>query len=234
MTFLAFALVVSRIDEPGRRTRSAQLGLLGLNVVFVAGAVALLVGLLPVYAKQEAGVGEDAIGLLFLLNSLLIVGAQVPVAAAQAGRRRMRALARMGMLFAAAWVLVLAAGLAGGGPASLAALVIAIGAFSLAECLYDSVQGPLTADLAPGETTGRYLALNGFSWQLGFIAGPAIGAAILAAEPHALWLAAAAACSLGALGALVLEPFLPDGVRRTPGAAASGALRPRRAATSSR
>lgn len=248
-TFFAFAVVVSRIDEPARGARAAKrgsyrpvlrdrpfLGVLALNFLFVAAAVALLVGLFPVYAKQEAGVGEKAIGLLFLFNSMLIVGAQVTVATRQAGKRRMRALAQMGVLFAASWLLVLTAGLTAGGSAALLALVVAIAVFSLAECLYDTVHGPLTADLASEQTTGRYMALNGFSWQLGFIAGPAVGAVILAAEPHALWIAAAAVCSLGALAALALERFLPDRVRRTPSASrpASAPLPSRRAVTSSR
>ena len=66
--------------------------------------------------------------------------------------------------------------------------------FSLGECLYDAVQGPLTADLAPEGRIGRYMAVSGFSWQLGFITGPAVGAAIMGAEPYALWPLAAAAC----------------------------------------
>ena len=247
-TFLVFAAFVLRIPEPGRPPRLATsgsyrvalrdrpfLGLLTVNFVFVAAAVSLFVGLFPVYAKQEAGLDEDAIGLLFLFNSLLIIGAQVPVAAAQAGRRRMPALARMSVLFAAAWLLVLGAGLVNGGAAPLVVLVAAIAAFSLAECLYDAVQGPLTADLAPDVLTGRYMALSGFSWQLGFIIGPALGAAVLGAEPHALWVGAAAACLLAAMGSLALEPSLPERVRRTPGRTRSSAApRPSRAAPSSR
>ena len=49
--------------------------------------------------------------------------------------------------------------------------------FSVAECLYDAVQGPIVADLAPDGLVGRYMALNAFSWQLGFITGPPVAAA---------------------------------------------------------
>lgn len=244
-TFVAFGLFVSRVPESRRRSPGATVGsyrlalrdrpfvgLLVVNYVYVAAAIALLVGLFPVYAKQEAGLSEDAIGLLFLLNSLLIIGAQVRVASGQAGKRRMRAFAGMGVLFACAWMLVLAGGLSGGGRVALAALTSAIVVFSLAECLYDSVQGPLTADLAPDGATGRYMGLNGFSWQLGFITGPAVGAVILGTAPHTLWVVAAAACLVAAAAALRLEQRLPDGVRRTP--ASSAVFRRRRAATSSR
>ena len=46
--------------------------LAALNVAFVAGAVALLASMLPVYARNFGGLGERTIGALFLLNSLLI------------------------------------------------------------------------------------------------------------------------------------------------------------------
>jgi MFS family permease len=97
----------------------------------------------------------------------------------------MIALAQMGGLFAVSWLLVLLAGAALEPGAALAALVVAIVVFSLGECLYDSVQGRLTADLAREALTGRYMAVNGFSWQLGFIVGPAAGAAILGVASHA-------------------------------------------------
>ena len=92
--------------------------------------------------------------------------------------------------------------------------------FSLAECLYDSVQGPLTADLAGDRLTGRYMAVSGFSWQLGFVVGPAAGAALMGAAPLALWPAAATLCLLAGGAALALERRLPAHARRTP-------LRPR-------
>jgi MFS family permease len=95
-------------------------------------------------------------------------------------------------------------------------LIVAIIVFSLGECLYDSVQGPLTADLAPDGKVGRYMAVNGFSWQLGFIVGPALGAVVMGAEPYALWPFAAAACLAGSMGALALERALPSEYRLTP------------------
>jgi MFS family permease len=227
-TFVAYAGFLFRVAEPppaatraaGGSYRAALrdaafLRLLAVNYAFVAGAIALLVGVFPVYAKTEAGVSEDAIGALFLFNSLLIIGLQVRVTRLQGGRRRMVALAHMGVLFACSWLLVLGAGLVR--PAyALAVLVAAISLFSLAECLYDAVQGPIVADLAPEALVGRYMALNGFSWQLGFITGPAAAAAVLGAEPHAVWLLAAGVCLVGSLGAYRLERRLPAEAAVTP------------------
>jgi MFS family permease len=186
-----------------------------LNLAFVAAAVSLLNALLPVFAKNQAHVSERVIGALFLLNSLAVIALQVRVARAVEGRRRMAALAAMGLLWAAAWLLVATAPAAGGASAAAAVLTAAILVFSLAECVHDAVQGPLVSDLAPPELLPRYLAVAGFSWQLGFIAGPAVGALILAARPTALWLVAAVICAAGGGYALRLDRSLPDRVRRT-------------------
>jgi MFS family permease len=228
VTFVAYGGFLLRVAEPppvaapavrgsyrAALRDAAFLRLLAVNYAFVAGAIALLVGVFPVYAKTEAGVSEDAIGALFLFNSLLIIALQVRVTRLQGGRRRMVALAHMGVLFACSWLLVLGAGLID--PLyALVVLVAAIALFSLAECLYDAVQGPIVADLAPEGLVGRYMALNGFSWQLGFITGPAAAAAVLGAEPHSVWLLAAGVCLVGALGAYRLERRLPAEAAVTP------------------
>jgi len=227
LTFVAYALVL-RLVPDGRPARGAVSGgyrevlrdrpflaLVGINFAVVAAAVALLNGIVPVFALEQAGIDARAIGGLFLLNSLTIIVCQIPAARLQEGRRRAVALAQMCGLFAAAWLLVLAAGLSTK-DAALAVLVAAILVYSLAECLYDAVQGPLTADLAREHATGRYLATIGFSWQLGFVVGPALAAVLLGAAPLVLWPAAAAVCAAAGLAVLRLERRLPADVRRTP------------------
>jgi MFS family permease len=224
-SFAAYGVFVARLHVPasapgdrrgGYRTVLGDrvvLYVLALDVAVVAGAVSLLNGLFPVYARNRVHVGEAAIGILFLVNSLLIVGAQLPVARAVEGRRRAAALSLMAALFALCWLLTLAAGLVRHG---YAVLVAAIVSMSFGECLADSVRSPLIADLAPPGLQGRYLAAAGFSWQLGFIIGPAAGAAVLGAEPLALWGAAASVCGLAAVAALALDSRLPAAVRVTP------------------
>jgi len=190
--------------------------LAAVNFAFVAGAIALLNSLAPVYAKGEAGVTEREIGLLFLLNTVFIVVFQVPIARLQEGRRRMRAFAAMGALFAASWLLVLDAGVGAGPGAATLLLAAAFVVFGAAECLYDAVQGPLVADLAPAGRIGRYMAVSGFSWQLGFIAGPALGGFVLGARPSLLWPLAAATCLAAGVYSLALERRIPVEHRTTP------------------
>jgi MFS family permease len=228
-TFAVYALFVLRLevtrvqrtagtDAAGYRRVLGDRAFVGVelvNLLLVAGAVALLVSLFPVFAKNDSGVGEKTIGMLFLLNSLLIVLAQLPVARAHEGHRRMRGLAMVGALFAIAWVLVQTTPLAGE-TTTVALLVVAVLVFALGECLYDTVQGPLVADLAPPELRSRYMAVNGFVWQLGFIAGPGLGGLLLAADRHALWPAAASLCIAGAMAALAFERWIPPRYRTTP------------------
>src|SRR5204862_3328494 len=73
-------------------------------------------------------------------------------------------------------------------------------------------------DLAPEHLMGRYMALRTSAWQLGFLAGPALGSLLLAGSPTALWLACAGACAAAAVGFFMLEPRLPSEAMRTPGA----------------
>ena len=72
------------------------------------------------------------------------------------------------------------------------------------------------SDLARPDLLGRYLAVAGFSWQFGFVVGPAVGALILAAAPTALWVTTAVLCAAAGVYALGLDHRLPEQVRRTP------------------
>lgn len=195
-------------DRPFRR-------LTHVHFLLVAGGVSLLPSLFPVFAHNHAHASERAIGLLFLLNSLLIVVAQLPIAKAHEGHRRAMGLAATAVLFASTWLLVL--GSASLDPtAAIALLVLAVLVFGLGECLYDTVFGPLVSDLAPEAARGRYMAVGGFAWQLGFIAGPGLGGLLLTAGGAALWLPAAAVCIVGGLAAVRLDHELPDAYRTTP------------------
>jgi MFS family permease len=229
VTFVAFAGVLSLVPEPelpsgSRETRGRYLdvlrhrvflGFVGLNVLFVAAGYAQL-ELLPVFAKNEAGVTEKAIGLIFFANTVVIVLAQLPVSKLLEGRRRMRALAAMTVLWAAAWIAVLASGALLETAAAAIAFALAVMVFALGECFQGPTQGALVADLAPPHLRGRYMALSTLSWEIGFIIGPAAGGFILAAEPLALWPLAAIVCVAAGAGALALERGLPRELRLTP------------------
>ena len=230
VTFGGYVLFVRRVPVP-KVTRSTSSGgrdyrvvlrdpvfvrIAALNLAVVIGAVAMLNSLFPVYAKNQAGIAEHVIGAYFLFNSLTIIVLQLPIARAVEGRRRMHGLALMGLLFATCWLLVAAGGAFPGQSTAVLLLTAGIVSMSIAECLYDAIQGPLVSDLAPGDLLGRYMAVMGFSWQLGFIVGPSVGGVLLAVAPDLLWPVMAAVCALAGGYALLIERRLPDAARRTP------------------
>jgi MFS family permease len=188
-----------------------------LNAAFMAATMALMVELLPAFAKNVARVSEREVGVIFALESLGIVLFQLPVAKVVEGRRRMRTLALMGLLWSAS---LLAVGAGGAWTTATAAAGVFAAAgigFSLGECLHATVHGPLSADLAPPQLVGRYLALSSISWQAGWIVGPAAGGFFLEHAPLLLWPTAAAVNLLCSGWALALERRLPRHARVTPG-----------------
>jgi len=230
-TFLVFVLVLSTVREP-RPVEPAQqendrsgyravirdrsfLGLLGLNVLFVAVGYEVF-ALLPPFAKNYADVSERWVGLIWLANTLLIVLIQLPVSKALEGRRRMVALALMNVLWAVAALIVLAAGQLLNGTTAALVFIAATMVFGVGETLQGPTQAPLVADLAPDHLRGRYFGLSAMSWSAGGILGPAVGGVLLGWHPLAVWPIAAAVCVFSAAGCLVLERRLPERVRRTP------------------
>src|ERR1700694_1211611 len=123
VTFLVFVVVLWFVPDPGlSREESEQpgryrevlrnrvfLGVVGLNVVYVAAGYAQL-EVFPVFAKNQAGVTAREIGFIFLVNTLAIVLAQFPLTKVLEGRRRMPALALMTLLWAVSWMIVFAGG----------------------------------------------------------------------------------------------------------------------------
>ncbi len=229
-TFLVFIAVLATVPEPAAREpepHEAAVGyravlrdrnfvwLLALNVLFVAVGYEVF-ALLPPFAKNYAGVSERWVGTMWLANTLLIVLIQLPVSKALEGRRRMRALALMSLLFAVAALIVLGGGIWLAGTAAALVFVGATLVFGLGETLQGPTQAPLVADLAPDHLRGRYFALGSMSWSAGSILGPAIGGPLLGWHPLAVWPLAAAISVLAALGCLALERRLPERVRRSP------------------
>jgi MFS family permease len=230
VTFLAFVGVLAFVPDPelppqeegarpGRYLDVLRdrllLGIVGLNVLFVSAGYAQI-ELLPVFAKNEAGVTEKAIGVIFLVNTLVIVLAQLPIAHLLEGRRRMPGLALMTVFWAASWLIVFVCGATLESLAAATGFAIAGVFFGLGECFQGPTQGALVADLAPPRVRGRYMALSTMSWEIGFVVGPAIGGFVLDHEPLALWPLAAGVCLVAGAGALALERGIPHELRLTP------------------
>ena len=229
LTFVLYAFMLTRVPSPPRLAPHAGppgtyrdvlrnrifLGVLGINVVLVTAGIAQL-EVLPAFVTDHAGVSESGVGWIFFVNTVVVVGLQMPLARVMAGHRRMPSLAVVAVLWAVSWALVpLVAGSFSGAAATvLLAAVLAL--FAVGECFHGVVQAPLVTDLADPRLIGRYMALSALSWNLAFSAGPAVGAAVLSQAPNAVWIGAALVLLLGGVGAMLLEPSLPHGVRRSP------------------
>ena len=194
---------------------SAFMAVVGLNTLFIFAGMSGF-ELLPVFAKNEAGVSETAIGVIFFVNTVVIVIAQLPIAKLSEGHRRMRMLAVLGFLWAGCWLAVSIVGGSLDGRTAAILFAVAMGVFGIGECIHGAVQAPLVTDLAEPALLGRYMALSALSWQVGFALGPAIGGFLLAVWPEGTWLVWAAMCTGGAFLALALERSIPLAARRTP------------------
>jgi MFS family permease len=236
VTFVVYGIVLALlVPDPGHHRRARQgppagygtvlrnrpfLAVIANNTVFIFAGFAGL-DLLPVYAKNHAAVGERAIGLVFLVNTLVIVVLQLPIARLVGGHRRMRALGLLGVVWALAWGLVPIGGLWLAGLGATLLFAVAASVFGVGECLHGAVQAPLVVDLAEPALLGRYMALSALSWQIGFTAGPAVGGFAIAAAPHGTWLAAAGICIANGAAAVAIERRLPVAARHTPLVAAA-------------
>ena len=185
------------------------------NVAVIAVGWGFFTWVVPLYAREELGVGPRLIGLLLLANAFTVVLAQIPVARLAEGRRRAATMALASLTFVPACGLVLGADVINLRYA-YAALIGAAIVVGIGECLHTTVLMPLVADLAPPALRGRYMAAMGLSWWLGLALAPTLGTQLLSASPPAAVVAAAAVALAASASALALEPALAPEIRRTP------------------
>jgi len=229
LTFLAYVVVLWFVHDPGLPAAEAHapasyravlahktfLGLWTLNFLFVAAGYSLF-SLLPQFARDQSHITERQIGLVFAVNTVTIVVAQLPISHWIEGRRRMRALAVMPVLWAIAWLIVDGAGAWLEATAAFVAFAFAVALFGIGECFHGPAHQALVADIGPEHLRGRYFAVHSLSWGLAGTVGPAVGGFILAAAPFVLWPLAALVCLVAAAGALFMEQFVPPRLRRIP------------------
>ena len=227
-TFVGYVLVLLRLQAPDLDPERAAgsygevlrnrvfMSYIGLNALVIATSMAVWVELLPPFAKNQAHVSPEGVGVLWAVDSFVVVVAQLPVTKLMEGRRRMRGLAVMSAAWAASLLGFDAAGYWASGWVAAGLLASFTVVFAAGECLHGTIHLPLAADLASRRSVGRYLAFSSQSWQIGWIVGPAGGGFVLQHAPFALWPLAAMLQVAAAAWALGLERALPDRARRTP------------------
>jgi MFS family permease len=232
VTFVVFALLVlAWIPDPGLAAApSVSEGARGFRAVardrlllaLIAGNLALvLIGgaffssILPPFAVAHAPVGAGEIGVVVFVNTFFIVVAQVPATRVVARMRRTHALFATSAIFAVGLLAVL---LATQTRSTFAATLILAGVaivIAIAECGQFIVLGPLVAEIAPPHLLGRYMSLYQLSFMAGVALGPAVGGALLATSPNAIWWGGAAVLTLTGAGFLRLGDRIPDPLSAT-------------------
>jgi MFS family permease len=226
LSYTAFALVVFAM-VPNARPAAAHasaveqgfravardrkfLIVIAANIVLIIVGYTTFANILPPFVKAHTRVGPGAIGILFLVNTFFVVIAQLPATHVVKRMLRAQAFAAASAFFAIALLAVLPATLIHselGATALLAGVAIV---FAIGECVHNVVLGPLVADLAPPHLLGRYISLYRLIVTGGFALGPAIGGALLAASPDAIWWGGALVAAVIGASFLLASDRIPD------------------------
>ena len=171
----------------------------------------------PAFARQVGEVSTRTIGFAFAVNTATIVGLQFVTLRLIDGRRRTRALVAMTGLWATAWLVLSATGLAPGTGLAVAGVLGFHAIFALGETLMQPSIPAIVNDLADDHLRGRYNAVNAGAFQGGTIIAPAVAGVML---QHG-WSTAFVAMVLGgcvavAAMALVVERLVSPAVNGVP------------------
>ena len=152
----------------------------------VTGYAALDSGL-PAYSRVVGHVPPSTLGLVFAVNTTVIVAGQLAVLRLIGHWRRTRALATAGVIWALSWaLLLLLPGLHG---AAGVALVLGFGGiFGLGEIFLAPALQPLVNAVATDRLRGRYNALSQSTFSIAFVASPALSAGLIAQGYGRVWL----------------------------------------------
>ena len=162
------------------------------------------------YATRPGGITTHLLSLSYAANTVTVVVAQLLILRWLAGRRRTTATALAAIAWALTWVIVIAAGQLGDGAAAAIGFAVAMVTFGLGETLFSPTLPAVINDIAPPGAAGRYNGLSTLAFTTGFLLGPVIGGAALAAgHGTGLFAGLVLACLIAAACALALGRHLP-------------------------
>jgi MFS family permease len=226
ITYVAFALV-ALAAVPNRSTAEAHdeaeeggfravardrtfLSITTMNLILIIVGYALMLNILAPFVKTHTSAGPGAIGLVFVFNCFFVAFAQLPVARLAKRMHRAQVFAVASGLFAIALLCVLPATLIHSELGAAALLCAVATVIAIGECIHSIVLAPLVADLAPPHLLGRYISVFSLMVTGGFAIGPAIGGAVLAYSPNAVWWGGALVAGVIGVGALLAGDRIPD------------------------
>jgi MFS family permease len=140
------------------------------------------------YAVDVAEVPARSLGWAFGANTLAIVVGQLVTLRLIKGRRRTSMLALCALIWSVSWA-VIACSDAVDGWVAVALVVVGLGMFGLGETLWAPVAPAIINDLAAEDLRGRYNALQGMTWTVAMIIGPALSGMLIGNGLAHLWVA---------------------------------------------
>jgi MFS family permease len=144
------------------------------------------------YTVGVAGIPANALGWAFGANTASIVLAQLVALRLIEGRSRTRMLALCAATWSVSWAVIALSDAVSGG-AAVALVVVGLATFGLGETLWAPVAPAIVNDLATEELRGRYNALQGMTWTVAMIVGPALAGLLLGNGLVHAWVA----CTVG-------------------------------------
>ena len=144
------------------------------------------------YTVGVAGIPANALGWAFGANTASIVVAQLFALRIIEGRSRTRMLALCAAIWSVSWAII-ALSDAVSGAAAVTLVVVGLGTFGLGETLWAPVAPAIVNDLAAEELRGRYKALQGMTWTVAMIVGPALAGLLIGNGLVHVWVA----CTVG-------------------------------------
>ncbi len=179
--------------------------LMAANLVFVLCGDSLIL-LLSVYVNRDLRSPLAIAGMLFTVNTALVVLLQTSLTRLAERTAKPRVLRWSAALWGASFIVLGALAVV---PKELIipGLLVAITIFTGAEMLESPAMSDLVVTRAEGPALGRYLGVNQVSWAVAGAASPILFTWLLNRGPMWPWLVLSGAC-LGAI--LVLEAGGPD------------------------
>ncbi|MFN8146026.1 MAG: MFS transporter [Candidatus Nanopelagicales bacterium] len=182
---------------------------------------------LPAFMTTVAHLPVNAIGVVFFLNTLVIVLGQVFVLHRIEGRSRSRLMAVVAVIWGSFWVVV---AISASMPPLAAGIAIALGfaVFAVGEMILSPVGPSLVNAFSPPHLRGRYNAVAGLIWGVSGALGPAIAGIGIGGGWGVAWaLTLTAGCVVAAFVLSSLRHLISpeeDG-RTAPAAAATAEVR---------
>ncbi len=168
------------------------LRIVGVSVLAITFGYAQMEAGLAAYAVEVAEVPARSLGWAYAANTGAIVLGQLLTLRLIQGRRRSALLALCAGTWSVSWVIIVASDALPGWWA-VSAIVVGLGLFGAGETLWAPVAPAIVNDLAREDLRGRYNALQGMTWTVASIIGPALAGMLIGNGLAHVW----AGCVIG-------------------------------------